>query len=121
MAQDPEKCPSEIVIDGKKITSGGVDYFDDVTKTTQYEPYTQGFTIPANSVCMTTISVPVDPISFPGSETEGKKGAWSATEWESEVYVMMTKLTGDQDWDETNSAMYSAETYYYNNREGETD
>ena len=70
---------------------------------------------------MTTISVPVEPVSFPGSETENKKGAWSATEWEGDVYVMMTKLEGDQAWDETNSAMYSSETYYYNNREGKED
>ena len=65
---------------------------------------------------MTTISVPKDTISFPETATD-KKGAWMATEWDKDVYVMMTKLGENDVYDEKTSAVYSTQTYYYNSLE----
>ena len=43
-----------------------------------------------------------------------KTGGFSLTEWDDEVYLMMTRLEDGATWDETNSGMYHKETYYYN-------
>ena len=112
MAQDTEKCPERIELTGKVINSGGEEYTDESTLETAYRPYTQAFTVPAKGHCFTTISVPEEPVAF--GNKAGTTGAWSATQWE-DVTVMMTKLTGAEAYTESNSAMYSKETYFYNN------
>ena len=118
-AQDLEKCPASIEITGKVIQSGGQTYTDENTGKDKKKPLTQDYTIPANSVCITDISVPEVLVSFPETINEKTKGGFYATEWEEDVYVMMTKLVGDEAYDTSNSAMYSSETYYYNNREND--
>ena len=42
-----------------------------------------------------------------------QRGGFSPTEWQ-EIDIMLTKLKAGTTWDNTNSALYSAETFYYN-------
>ena len=79
----------------------------------------QAYSVPAQSVCKTLIELA--PFTQNADETYDEDryvAGWTMTEWESDLYVMMTKLEDGAAWDENNSAMYSKETYYYNNREG---
>ena len=43
------------------------------------------------------------------------------TEWDEDVYVMMTRLEDGAFWDTSNSGMYNKETYYLSREAKEGD
>ena len=49
------------------------------------------------------------------------KGGFEFTEWQDDVYVMLTQLKRDTALNETNSKISSAETWYYNRNTKEGD
>ena len=42
------------------------------------------------------------------------RAAWDNSEWGEDIYIDLTKLEDGAEWNDSNSAMYSAETYWYN-------
>ena len=73
-----------------------------------YFPYTEKYTLPAKGVCLAKFSLKSG--DFTGTT---QRGGFSPTEWQ-EIDIMLTKLKAGATWDNTNSALYSAETFYYN-------
>ena len=57
------------------------------------------------------------------SNTGDYIGAFAATEWQDDLYVMFTRLDKekDQQYDANTSAMYSAETFYWSRETKEGD
>jgi hypothetical protein len=62
------------------------------------------------SVCLTQVST--SAVVF--EEEEVKKGAFSVIEWGEDMFLMMTRLDDGAVWSDANSAMFSADTFYYN-------
>jgi len=54
-------------------------------------------------------------MDIPADGDQDLKGAWTMDEWSNDIYVMITNLKDGATWNSSNSAMYSKETYYYNN------
>lgn len=96
-----EKCPGKITITKEDIEKGGNPFIDD-TGNEAFVPFHKDITMDKMGVCVTSVS------------SDFVTGGWSLTEWDPSVYVMMTRLEDGAIWDETNSGMYHAETYYYN-------
>ncbi len=59
-------------------------------------------------------------VSF-GTADRDYIGAFAATEWQDDLYVMFTRLEKEQAYDATTSAMYSAETFYWSREHKEGD
>ena len=100
--RDVAKCPSKIQITKAEIEKGGSPYIESSTGNEAFEPFEKSISVDKMGVCVTTISSP------------DLQGGWSLTEWEPEIYVMMTRLEDGAVWDTSNSGMYAAETYFYN-------
>jgi len=80
-----------------------------------FVPHTQSYTIPKLDVCQTDITLASDVTA------EDMKGAFSATEWQDDVYVMFTRLDTDTAYKAANSAMFSKETFYWSRETKEGD
>jgi len=101
-------CPVSLEISQEQINSGGFDTVDSFDEEIQV-PYQQKFTVSPSSVCMATISLAAIPV-----DTEAKKGGFSFIEWQEDIFVSMTKLVGTATFDESNSALYTLDSYHYN-------
>jgi len=62
------------------------------------------------SVCLTQVST--SDVAFEDGEI--KKGAFGVIEWGQDVDLMITRLDDGAVWSESNSAMFSPETFYFN-------
>lgn len=109
--RDAAKCPPTIQITQGQIASGGKEYTDENGEKA-YEMFAQPIVVDKKDVCITDITMPVQSMSSKPIDGD-KKGSWGLTEWEDNLYVMMTKLEDGAVWDASNSGLFSAETYYY--------
>lgn len=114
MAQDSAKCPKTLTITKSDIENAKEEVWAWEDKPVMV-PHSQSYTIPALDVCQTDITLASDVT------VEEMKGAFSATEWQDDVFVMFTRLPSDVGYSAANSAMYSKETFYWSRETKEGD
>ena len=107
-------CKADVAITKEQIASGGIEKLNHAEEL-EYFPYQEKYTLPAWGVCKTKYSLKDG--DFTGTN---QKGGFTPTEWQ-EIDIMLTKLKDGATWSDSNSALYSAETFYYNSESDDGD